>query len=132
MTDKQSATDARKKKEHCPRHDVWYGALEQCGACVGDPGPLPGEAPTTLPDPPTGCITSHDREAWFTKVATDALTDAKRVADANVDGDWHAEIAIKQHRDTGIKAMRAAGEIGAQRETDHLVKERQRGQVGGH
>ncbi len=31
-------------KHHCARHDVSYGALSQCAACVDDPGPAPDDA----------------------------------------------------------------------------------------
>lgn len=43
----------------CVRHGVGYGALEQCAACVDDPGPPPDEVeadepvqfPAGIPDP---------------------------------------------------------------------------------
>lgn len=140
-TTSSTPAKASKKQHHCKRHNVSYGALEQCGKCVDDSGPLPTEVRVPLQDPPSGCVNSEEREAWFTKVANDALADVVRLQEALtpvqatdgtvVEEDWHAEIAIKGHRETAIKAMRAAGELGKQRETDHVVEVRKNEQAGG-
>ncbi len=53
------STSPPKGKNHCARHDVFYGALDQCTACAGDPGPPPDadvtedpiEFPDGIPDP---------------------------------------------------------------------------------
>lgn len=135
-----TAAKSSGKKHHCKRHDVSYGALEQCPKCVDDAAPLPSEVKVPLAPPPDGCVNSEGREAWFTRVANDALADVARLqetlgAATNEDGesagDWHTENAIKGHRETAIKAMRAAGELGNARETDHLVAVRKNEQAGG-
>jgi len=135
-----SASKSTGKKHHCKRHDVSYGALEQCPGCVEDAAPLPSEVKVPLAPPPAGCVNSEGREAWFTKVANDALADVLRLQatlgmgsdddEGGSGGDWHTENAIKGHRETAIKAMRAAGELGATRETDHLVATRKSEQAG--
>lgn len=124
-------------KNFCKRHQIAYGALEQCGNCEADPGPLPSEVAPEPPLPPKGCIDSHTREAWFTRVANDALADVLRLQatgpslDAEGETDWHTDVAIKQHRDTAIKAMRAAGELGVAREIDAITEARRREQDEG-
>lgn len=110
---------------YCPKHNVEYGALEQCGGCVGDPAAVVTEEKLELPDPPKGCISSDQREAWFTKLADAALADAARVKKRKAK-DWHDEIAIKGHRETAIKAMRAAGELGGRREDFEIVEARKK------
>jgi hypothetical protein len=128
---------AKPGHHRCPRHGIEYKALEQCPKCETDPGPSPSEKPIKLPKPPKGCYTAAQREAWFIDLANKTLKDvdrlaktlkpdAKREADAGEDGNWHTENAIKAHRDTAIKAMRAAQELGAAREEAELVEARRR------
>ena len=118
-------------KHRCKRHNVSYGALEQCPQCTaGDPATPPLEDVAPLPVAPDGCLSSIGREAWYTALANAAIADADRLAAAGDDPEsgWHADVAIKGHRDTAIKAMRAAGELGTARETDALVERRKREQ----
>jgi hypothetical protein len=140
-----AARRARPGFHLCPRHKIEYGALEQCAKCKHDPGPRPAERPLKLPAPPKDCLTAAQREAWFIKLANKALDDVDRLlktlglepkrkaskkeppaepSEADLDGDWHVEVAIKAHRDTAIKAMRAAQELGAAREEAELVEAR--------
>ena len=108
-----------------------YGALQQCPGCAaGDAATPPLEEAVELPAAPDGCLSSVGREAWYTALATAAIADADRLAAAGDDPEsgWHADVAIKGHRDTAIKAMRAAGELGVARETDALVERRKRDQ----
>ena len=126
----------RPKKHHCKRHDVRYGALEQCPRCAGgDPAPAPQDVPDDPAPAPEGCKTSAEREAWYTTLAEAALSDAAALIEQRGAGDpesaWHVEVAIKSHRETAIKAMRAAGELGAEREADWLVAQRKREQASG-
>jgi hypothetical protein len=118
------ARGASKPKNWCDRHEVGYGALDQCPGCENDPGPTPDEVGFEPAPPPTGCITSADREAWYTKLANDAIASADALGSG--EDDWHIDVAVKAHRDTAIKAMRAAGELGRAREDADLVEARRR------
>ena len=125
---------AKRLKHTCPRHGIKYGALEQCSSCTaGDAGPAPGEEPQESAPPPDGCMSSAQREAWYTALAEKCLANADELESAgggdDPDGAWHKEVAIKSHRETAIKAMRAAGELGVERESDWLVAKRKREQA---
>lgn len=98
-------------------------------------------AKAKLPTPPKGCLSSVQVERWFIATARAAEASAKLVIDrmtATFDAvtekssnktkgptapahDFHDEIAIAKHRDTAIKAMRAATELALRREDDELV-----------
>jgi hypothetical protein len=121
---------ARPGHHRCPRHGDEYKALEQCPKCKADPGPAPSEAKLKLPEPPPGCRSAADREAWFVKLADETLADVARMSALDSE-DWHVEVAIKSHRDTAIKAMRAAQELGAKREEAELVEARRVANIDG-
>jgi hypothetical protein len=137
---------AKPGHHRCPRHQIEYEALKQCPICFPtepgvkpDPGPPPAEKKLKLPKPPKGCVSAAEREAWFVKLANETLKDVARLAKGLTtaggkssdedDSTWHTENAIKAHRDTAIKAMRAAHELGAAREEAELVEERRRANV---
>ncbi len=134
----QTESPRGSKKNYCPRHKVSYGALEQCGRCEGDPGPAPLEVAVKLPKPPRGCMSSEARERWYTALAESSLRSAAKLTASKgtkkaPEVDFHGEAAIRGHRETAIKAMRAASELGNQRETDAIVEARKReGARGGH
>lgn len=108
----------------CPKHGVEYGALEQCGPCqAGDPATVARESKRTAPKPPAGCRSVEQHERWFTTLADKALADVTRLGRSKKK-DWHTEVAIKGHRDTAIKAARAAAELATAREEEALYRER--------
>lgn len=111
----------------CPKHDVEYGALEQCGVCAsGDRAEPTATKRAAAPKPPAGCRSIEQHERWLTKLADDALRDVQRLRKTK-GKDWHTEVAIKGHRDTAIKAARAATELAAIREDAHLLDDRLKG-----
>ncbi len=115
-----------RKKHLCKRHNVSYGALEQCGSCLTDAGPAPADVPIELPLPPKGCLSSVDRERWYTALADASIADAMRVLSSGDEADFHTEANITAHRNVAIKAQRAAGELGNRREDQALVESRKR------
>ena len=125
-----ASTEPRKPRPGfhlCPKHGVEYGALEQCGVCAGgDPAEPVTTAKAAAPKPPRGCRSIEQHEQWLTKLADDALRDVARLRKAKTK-DWHTEVAIKGHRDTAIKAARAATELAAVREDTQLLEDRVKG-----
>jgi hypothetical protein len=111
----------------CKRHDVLFDpSLGSCAACDRDPGPEPADdIEAELPTPPDKCFSSEAIERWFTTLAVAARESARRVAKREK-RDFHDESAIAKHRETAIKAMRAAGELALRREDEALVRARER------
>jgi hypothetical protein len=114
----------------CHRHAVtWKPNKPSCAACRTDPGPaVEAIEAVALPDPPVGCLSSEQRERWFTELAEVALGDANRLSDLATakpqDVDFHVESNITKHREVAIKAARAATDLALRREDEHITAAR--------
>lgn len=114
----------------CLRHgSTWKAAKPSCAKCKTDPGPavLAVEA-VTVPEAPAGCMSSIERERWFSDLALAAAADAQRLADGTkpVEGkaaevNFHAEANIVKHRELALKLGRAASDLALRREDEHIV-----------
>lgn len=111
---------------YCTRHHVHYGALEQCGECVSDPGPMPtGSIDEPLPIPPEGCMSSEDVERAFVrdaKAVRAMITDLRR---SRLGEDWHVANTIAKLYDVRTKLLRAAADCARVREDEEIVKRRE-------
>lgn len=110
------ATPIEPGMHHCARHRVTYGALEQCGPCETDPAPSPADRAGRAVAPPAGCLTTAERERELVAIAKQARGEVSRLK-RQKKKDFHTEIAIKGYLDTAVKAIRAAHDVGMERES---------------
>jgi hypothetical protein len=110
----------------CVRHGVRFVPPKTCAKCDADPGPdLADEIDEHLAAAPTGCMDSLALERWFVAVAKSGIVAANRVSKLK-HKDFHDEGSIAKHRETAIKAMRAAAELTGRREDADLVRAREK------
>jgi hypothetical protein len=110
-------------KVRCHHGTLFDPSMEQCDKCVAEPAVDQDDIDEPLPVPPPGCMNSNEVEAWFIAIARAARRSARSVAGKGVRSN---EGEIAKHRDTAIKAMRAASEFTLRRENEHLVRAREK------
>lgn len=136
----------------CRKHEQAFTLPATCTACEADPAlPSTQEPAPALPKAPKGCKSSVTLERRFVAIAEASRKDVDRLGKqarelANqvlFDGsavagkpkakpkkqatfDFHLERNMAAHRETEIKALRAATELALQREDAELVRLREK------